>query len=164
MDITQWCENPVLNFFFTHTLNGHNMLSYAFKECPLTVTMYYERAHFEQTESELIMEQQTCIILYSTSQKKNVIYPKGSRSNNLQPLLLPLGYTLTKWIDTSIPGLEVWLTSTQCASLSKDCKVVICRLQLRSNQKDLFSYVVVTQLCQGQKIDMMILLKGSLWK
>lgn len=57
---------------------------------------YYVQAHFEQMESELIMEQQTCIISYVHLRTKNMIYPKGRRSNNLQPPLVPLGYTLTK--------------------------------------------------------------------
>lgn len=67
----------------------------------------------------LIMKQQTCIILYSTSENENIIYPKGRGCNNLQPSLLPLGYALTKWISTSLPGLAVWLTWSPNVPLSK---------------------------------------------
>lgn len=113
-------------------------------------------------EGELIMQQQKCIILYSTSQNENILFPMGKGSNNLQHLDLPSSYTLPKLITMRLTGLELQIISSQCVSLKKDDKAVNLQVQLRPNQRDIFGYIVVILLCHCQKIEMMVLFKGPL--
>lgn len=113
-------------------------------------------------EGELIMEQRKCIILYSTSQNENIIFPMGKESNNLQHLALPSSYILPKLITMSLTGLELQIISSQCVSWRKDDKAVNLQVRLRPNQRDLFGYMAVILLCHCQKIEMMVLFKDSL--
>lgn len=97
-------------------------------------------------EGDLIMEQQKCMILYSTSQNENIIFLMGQVFNNFQHLTIPLSYIQAKLITTSLIGLELQLASSQCVSWRKDDKAVNLQVQLRMNQRNLFGYMVVILL------------------